>query len=87
MLKWNPSNQKDSSVYGSTAPAIIDAYTLEGELLWRVNVGYNIRAGAHDTQLVVADFDGDGKAELIIKTADGTTTGDVVDGTSTSSTT
>ncbi len=81
MLKWNPSNQKDSSVYGSTAPALVDAYTLEGELLWRVNVGYNIRAGAHDTQLVVADFDGDGRSELIIKTADGTTTGDVVDGT------
>lgn len=80
VLKWNPSNQKDSSVYGSTAPALVDAYTLEGELLWRVNVGYNIRAGAHDTQLVVADFDLDGKSELIIKTADGTTTGNVVDG-------
>ena len=81
VLQWNPSNQKDSPVYGSTAPALVDAYTLEGDLLWRVNVGYNIRAGAHDTQLVVADFDGDGRSELIIKTADGTTTGDVVDGT------
>lgn len=80
VLKWNPSNQRDSSQYGSTAPALIDAYTLEGELLWRVNVGYNIRAGAHDTQLVVADFDLDGKSELIIKTADGTTSGSVVDG-------
>ena len=80
ILKWNPSNQKDSSVYGSTSPAIVDAYKLDGTLLWRVNVGYNIRAGAHDTQLVVADFDGNGKAELIIKTADGTTTGNVVNG-------
>ena len=80
VLKWNPSNQRDSSQYGSTSPAIIDAYTLEGTLLWRINVGYNIRAGAHDTQLVVADFDGNGKSELIIKTADGTTTGTVVDG-------
>lgn len=80
VLKWNPSNQRDSSQYGTTSPTIIDAYTLEGTLLWRVNVGYNIRAGAHDTQLVVADFDLDGKAELIIKTADGTTTGHVVDG-------
>jgi rhamnogalacturonan endolyase len=80
VLKWNPSNQKDSSVYGSTSPAIVDAYTLEGTLLWRINVGYNIRAGAHDTQLVVADLDLDGRAELVIKTADGTTAGHLVDG-------
>ncbi|MFI6762414.1 rhamnogalacturonan lyase [Micromonospora sp. NPDC050417] len=78
ILKWDPSDSKDSSAYGFTAPAIIDAYKLDGTLLWRVNVGYNIRAGAHDTQLVVADFNGDGRSELIIKTADGTTTGKVL---------
>lgn len=75
VLKWNPSNAKDSSVPGSTAPTIVDAYRTDGTLLWRIDVGYNIRAGAHDTQLVVADFNLDGKAELILKTADGTRTG------------
>ncbi|WP_410808899.1 hypothetical protein [Micromonospora sp. 067-2] len=77
IVKWNPSGAKDSSQSGFTAPAIIDAYRLDGTLLWRVNVGYNIRAGAHDTQPVVADLDGDGRAELLIKTADGTATGTV----------
>jgi hypothetical protein len=75
ILKWNPSNAKDSSAFGSTAPTIIDAYQTDGTLLWRIDVGYNIRSGAHDTELAVADFNLDGKAELIIKTADGTRTG------------
>ncbi|MFK3983552.1 hypothetical protein ACI2K4_24605 [Micromonospora sp. NPDC050397] len=78
ILKWDPSGAKDSSQSGFTAPAIVDAYKVDGTLLWRVNVGYNIRAGAHDTQPVVADFNGDGRAELLIKTADGTTTGRVL---------
>ncbi|MEN3612255.1 hypothetical protein AAH979_22210 [Plantactinospora sp. ZYX-F-223] len=77
ILKWDPAGAKDSSQSGFTAPAIVDAYKLDGTLLWRINVGYNIRAGAHDTQLTVADFDGDGRAELIMKTADGTTSGTV----------
>lgn len=80
ILKWNPSNAKDSSASGFTAPTIIDAYRTDGTLLWRVDVGYNIRSGAHDTQLVVADFNLDGKAELIIKTADGSRTGVVENG-------
>lgn len=75
MLKWDPSDAKDSSQFGITSPAIVDAYRLDGTLLWRVNVGYNIRAGAHDTQLVVYDLDGDGRTELLLKTADGTTSG------------
>ena len=49
--------------------------TLEGKTLWRINLGKNIRAGQHYTQMCVADFDCDGKAELITKTADGTKDG------------
>jgi hypothetical protein len=48
---------------------------MDGTKLWRIDVGMNIRAGAHDTQLSVYDFDGDGKAELGIKTAPGTKDG------------
>ena len=74
-LKWDPSNAKDNSQSGKTDDVIIDCYTLESKQLWRINLGRNIRAGQHYTQMCVADFDCDGKAELITKTADGTKDG------------
>ena len=83
-LKWDPTNSKDNSHAGFTGNVYIDCYTLEGQRLWRVDLGRNIRAGAHYTQFMVYDFDGDGRAEMICKTADGTTdaTGAVIgDGT------
>lgn len=75
ILKWDPSNAKDNAHEGYTGEVIIDAYKLNGTRLWRVNLGRNIRAGAHYTQFMVADFDGDGKAEMACKTADGTVDG------------
>ncbi len=51
---------------------ILEAYKLNGTFLWRIDLGINIRQGAHYTQMVVYDFDGDGKAELAVKTAEGT---------------
>lgn len=72
VLKWEPTNAQDNSRGGYTGNVLLDAYTLEGRKLWRVDLGRNIRAGAHYTQFMVEDFDGDGKAELIVKTADGT---------------
>ncbi|MBQ8921806.1 MAG: RICIN domain-containing protein [Oscillospiraceae bacterium] len=74
-LKWDPSNSKDNSQSGKTDPVYIDCYKLNGTRLWRINLGVNIRAGAHYTQFYVADFDLDGKAEMTCKTADGTTDG------------
>lgn len=76
ILKWEPSNAKDNAFGGYTGKVFIDAYTLEGEQLWRINLGSNIRAGAHYTQFMVYDFDGDGRAEIAMKTADGTTDGE-----------
>ena len=73
IVKWDPSNAKDNSQSGYTGNVYLDAYTLEGRQLWRIDLGRNIRAGAHYTQFMVYDFDGDGRAELICKTADGTT--------------
>ena len=75
VLKWDPTNAQDNSRAGYTGPVLLDAYTLEGEKLWRIDLGRNIRAGAHYTQFMVEDFDGDGKSELIVKTADGTKDG------------
>ncbi|MEV4280687.1 rhamnogalacturonan lyase [Actinoplanes xinjiangensis] len=75
VLKWDPSNAKDNSQSGYTGPVYIDAYKLNGTRLWRLNLGRNIRAGAHYTQFQVFDYDGDGKAEVAMKTADGTVDG------------
>ncbi len=74
-VKWDPSNSKDNSQSGYTGNVYIDCYTLEGKQLWRIDLGKNIRAGAHYTQFLVADFDCDGKAEMTCKTADGTVDG------------
>ena len=74
-LKWDPNDSQDNSKSGYTSNVYIDCVTLEGKTLWRVDLGKNIRAGQHYTQMCVADFDCDGKAELITKTADGTKDG------------
>ena len=75
ILKWEPSNAHDNSHFGYTGEVYIDCYKLNGKHLWRINLGKNIRAGAHYTQFMVYDFDGDDKAEIIMKTADGTVDG------------
>ena len=75
IVKWQPSNAKDNAQSGYTGTTIIDAYTLNGKKLWRIDLGVNIRSGAHYSPYLVYDFDGDGKAELICKTADGTVDG------------
>ncbi|MDR2595356.1 MAG: rhamnogalacturonan lyase [Fibromonadaceae bacterium] len=74
---WAPDNMQDNSKGGITDNVYIDAYKLNGTKLWGagkyINLGPNIRAGAHYQTFLVYDFDGDGKAEIIVKTADGTT--------------
>jgi rhamnogalacturonan endolyase len=78
IVKWDPSNSKDNSQSGYTGNVYIDAYRLNGTQLWRIDLGRNIRAGAHYTQFQVYDLDGDGKAEVAMKTADGTKDGNGV---------
>ena len=75
VVKWDPSNSKDNSQAGYTGNVYVDAYELDGTRLWRIDLGQNIRAGAHYTQFQVFDLDGDGKAEVSMKTADGTVDG------------
>lgn len=82
ILKWDPSNAHDNSHEGFTGNVFIDCYKISKTTktnglnrLWRINLGRNIRAGAHYTQFMVFDFDGDGKAEVVCKTADGTIDG------------
>ena len=80
IVKWDPSNSQDNSKAGYTGNVFLDAYKLDmtsekPEKLWRIDLGVNIRAGAHYTQFLVYDFDGDGKAEMICKTAAGSKDG------------
>ncbi|MGW3309066.1 rhamnogalacturonan lyase [Streptomyces sp. NPDC001073] len=75
VLKWQPTNAKDNSQSGYTGDTILDGITLDGTRLWRIDLGRNIRSGAHYTQFQVYDYDGDGKAEVAVKTADGTVDG------------
>ena len=75
VVKWDPSNAKDNSQSGYTGNVFVDAYRLNGTRLWRIDLGRNIRAGAHYTQFQVYDYDGDGRAEVAMKTADGSRSG------------
>jgi hypothetical protein len=72
IVKWDPSNSKDVSQVGYTGNVFIDAYELDGTPLYRIDLGVNVRAGAHYTQFLVYDFDGDGRSEMMFKTAPGT---------------
>ena len=79
IVKWYPEDAQDNSKDGWTGTTILDAYDIdiqsgEATLLWRIDLGLNIRSGAHYTQYQVWDYDGDGIAEVMCKTADGTTT-------------
>ena len=81
VLKWDPSNSRDNSQSGLTNNTFLDAYKMvngkvqKSILLWRIDLGRNIRSGAHYTQFMVYDLDGDGRAELVCKTGDGTVDG------------
>ena len=80
IVKWDPSNSKDNSQKGYTGNVYLDAYKLDmtsekPTKLWRIDLGVNIRAGAHYTQFLVYDFNGDGKAEMMCKTAPGSKDG------------
>lgn len=75
IVKWYPTTAKDNAFSGWTGETLIDAYTLDGKRLWRIDLGRNIRSGAHYTQFMVYDLDGDGRAEVAMKTGDGTIDG------------
>ena len=65
----------DNSQRGITDSPIFQAYKMDGTLLWTINLGKNIREGAHYTQFLVYDLNGDGRAEVVMKTADGSIDG------------
>ncbi|MGO4541102.1 rhamnogalacturonan lyase family protein [Paenibacillus sp. 2TAB19] len=73
LVKWYPSQAQDPGLTNRhTGETIFDLYTLEGKLLWRINLGINIVSSAHHSAFNFYDLDQDGKAEFSVKTADGT---------------
>ncbi|MDO4584395.1 MAG: rhamnogalacturonan lyase [Planctomycetia bacterium] len=75
VVKWTPSNARDNAHSGYTGTTFLDGYTLDGKHLWRIDLGKNIRSGAHYTPFIAEDLDGDGRAEIVVKTANGTRDG------------
>ena len=69
VVKWLPNNQRDPGEDGAASATYIDCYEMDGTQKWRIDVGDGVRSGHHTTQFLVYDFDGDGKAEVIFKTA------------------
>ncbi|MCE5185229.1 MAG: hypothetical protein LLF76_03790 [Planctomycetaceae bacterium] len=69
VLKWQPTDAQDNANEGYTGNTILDAYELNGTFMWRIDLGINIRSGAHYSQFMVYDLDSDGKAEVACKTA------------------
>ena len=74
-VAWEPSNRHDNAHDGYTGNVFLDCYRLTGERLWRIDLGHNIRAGAHYTQWMVYDLNGDNRCEVVFRTSDGTIDG------------
>ena len=83
VVKWradSPDPMFSDPIYSPgfnlSAPEYIDVYKLNGKLLLRVDMGYNVKSSNdHETMLHVQDFNRDGRAEIILKTAPGTRLG------------
>jgi rhamnogalacturonan endolyase len=72
VVKWVPSNATDVANSGTcTGPTVYDAYELSGKRLWRIDLGTNVRSGSHYDSFQVFDYDGDGRAEMAVRTSDG----------------
>lgn len=75
IIKWFPDNQRDSGKEGKASPTYLTCNKMNGTEMWRINLGHNIRSGNHTMTFLVYDFDNDGKAEMICRTAAGSIDG------------
>jgi rhamnogalacturonan endolyase len=49
----------------------VEGYKRDGTFLWRNDLGWSIELGTWYSPMIVFDFNGDGKAEVALKTAEG----------------
>ena len=79
IMKWEATNAHDQAQQGYTGLTFLSCYEItganEGQHLWDINLGPNVRSGSHYTEILVYDFDGDGRAEVVCQTAAGTVDG------------
>ncbi|WP_436844406.1 hypothetical protein [Streptomyces canus] len=47
---------------------MLDGVQLDGTRLWRIDLGRNIRSGAHYTQFQAYDYDCDGDGPVLVGT-------------------
>ncbi|MDP6112923.1 MAG: FG-GAP-like repeat-containing protein [Planctomycetota bacterium] len=57
--------------YPSPESYTLEAYLHDGTFLWKRKLGWSIERGIWYSPYVVFDFDGDGKAEVAVKTGEG----------------
>ncbi len=76
VLKQEQSPHDPSHSGATNGTTKLEAYTLQGDFLWRIDLGVNIREGAHYTPFIVYDLNSDGYAEVAVRTAEGTIDGE-----------
>ena len=57
----------------TTAFHFLEAYEMDGTLLWSINMGPNELFAPLEINPIVYDFDGDGRAEVVVRTTEGVT--------------
>jgi len=65
---------RDWSVENTTNFSYFEAYKLDGTFMWAIDVGPNITMDV-EIDIAAFDFDGDGKAEVFMRTSDNTVFG------------
>ena len=70
-IRWENPRVADDRRAGLTDSPIFQAYKLDGPMLWQINLREKIREGSPHTRFMDYDLDGDGRAEMVCKAADG----------------
>jgi len=65
-----PGGRVDPGVWRKSEETFkLEAYLNDGTFLWQKDLGWNIELGIWYSPYIVYDFNGDGKAEVVVKTA------------------
>lgn len=73
VIKQPNQNVDPYEAYWKPSPGTykLEAYTFQGQMLWRYDLGWAIEQGIWYSPYIVYDLDGDGKAEVAVKTGEG----------------
>lgn len=73
VIKQPNQNIDPYEAYWKPSPGTykLEAYTLDGKMFWRYDLGWAIEQGIWYSPYIVYDLDGDGKAEVAVKTGEG----------------